>query len=129
MNIIEKQTELTKSLYGINTSTVKELATLQKENLEKYFEANRTFGERLPEVKSAADFMSLQREYGETLMANTREAFETQNEIVRSAFEETTEALRHAFTFEIESAKATPAPKKAKAKAKAKARKPAATAS
>lgn len=127
MNIIEKQTELTKSLYEINSSTFKELATLQRENLEKYFEANRTFGERLPEVKSVTDFVSLQREYGETLMTNTREAFETQNEIVRGAFEETTEALRHAFTAETETAKAAPAPKKAKVKAKAK--RPAATAS
>lgn len=122
MNIIEKQTELTKTLVEINTSTMKELATLQRENLEKYFETNRTFGERLPEVKSVSDFLTLQRDYGETLMSSTREAIETQNEIVRGAFEETTEAFRSAFTFETE---AKPAPKK---KAKAKAKKPAAEA-
>jgi len=123
MNIIEKQSELTKSLYEINTSTVKELATLQRENLEKYFETNRSFGERLPEIKNVSDFLALQREYGETLVTNAREAIETQNEIVRGAVEETTEAFRAAFTFESESTK--PAPKK---KAKAKAKKPAATA-
>ncbi len=122
MNIIEKQTELTKTLVEINTSTMKELATLQRENLEKYFETNRTYGERLPEVKSVSDFLALQREYGETLVTNTREAFETQNEIVRGAVEETTEAFRAAFTFEAEE---KPAPKK---KAKAKAKKPAAEA-
>ncbi|MDZ7684233.1 MAG: phasin family protein [Gammaproteobacteria bacterium] len=121
MNIIEKQTELTKSLYEINTSTMKELASLQRENLEKYFEMNRTFGERLPEVKNVSDFMALQREYGETVVSNSREAIQTQNEIVRGAVEETTEALRTAFTFETASSK--PAPK-----TKAKAKKPATTA-
>ena len=125
MNIVEKQTELTKTLFEINTNTLKELATLQRENLEKYFETNRTYGERLPEVKSASDFFALQRDYGETLMSGTREAIETQNEIVRGAFEETTEAFRSAFTFETE-AETKPAPKK---KAKAKAKKPAAAAS
>lgn len=123
MNMIEKQTELTKSLYEINTNTMKELATLQRENLEKYFEANKMFGERLPEVKSISDFMALQREYGETLVTNAREAMETQTEIVKGAYEETTEAVRHAFTFETETAK--PAAKK---KAKPKAKKPAAEA-
>ncbi len=114
MNIIEKQTELSKSLYEINSATLKELATLQRESVEKYIEANRDYGERLPEIKSVTDLMTLQREYGETLMSNTREAMEAQTEIVRGAFEETSEALRTAFTFD------SPKPKAKKAKAKPK---------
>ncbi len=115
MNMIERQSELGKSLYEINTNTLKELATLQKENIEKYFETNRSFGGRLPEIKSVTDFFTLQREYGETLWSNTREAVETQTEIVRSAFSETSEALKAAFKVE-QAEDVTPAPKKAKAK-------------
>lgn len=124
MNMIERQSELGKSLYEINTTTLKELVSLQRENVEKYFETNRTFGERLPEVKSVSDFIALQREYGETLWNNTREAVETQTDIVRGAFAETTDALKTAFNInqaqEVAAAapKAKPAPKKAKARAK-----------
>ncbi|XOV90414.1 MAG: phasin family protein [Pseudomonadota bacterium] len=128
MNMIERQSELGKSLFEINTNTLKELANLQKENVEKYFETNRSFGERLPEVKSVSDFLALQREYGETLWNNTREAVETQTEIVRGAFAETTDALKTAFNIGQEEAAAA-APKKATAKAKPKAKKPAASAS
>ena len=124
MSFIEKQTELTKTLVEINTHVLQDMTSLQRENLEKYFETNRTYGERLPEIKSISDFLGLQREYGETLMTNAREAFETQNEIVKTAFEDTSAAFRTAFTAEAEEAP-KPAPKK---KAKAKAKKPAAEA-
>ena len=51
MNVIEKQTELGKSLYAINTSTMKEYMSLQRSNIENYIEVSREFGSRLPEVK------------------------------------------------------------------------------
>lgn len=128
MNMIEKQAELGRSLYEINTSVLKELAMLQRKNVETYFETNRSFGEKLPEVKSVEDFMALQREYGESLWTNARSAVETQGEIVRSAFEETASALRTAFTFDADVAKSAPKPgTKAKAttrKAKAANKKP-----
>ncbi|HKI73905.1 MAG TPA: phasin family protein [Pseudomonadales bacterium] len=112
MNIMEKQAELGRSLFEINTNTLKELAALQRENVEGYFETNRNFGERLPEIKGMSDFVELQREYGETLWNNVRKAVESQNEIIRSAFEETSEAVKVAFTPEAE--------EKPKAKAKSK---------
>lgn len=118
INIVERQTELGRSLYEINTNTLKELATLQRENVEKYFETNRTFGEKLPELKSVEEFVALQREYGETLWANAREAMEAQGAIVKSAFEETSAAVKTAFATN----EASPKPK---AKAKPKAKKPA----
>lgn len=121
MNIIEKQTELGRSLYEINSNTLKELATVQRESVEKYFETNRTFGERLPEIKSVTDFLALQREYGETLWSNAKDSVESQNEIVRTAFEEASSAMKTVFTPETEEA---PKPK-AKSKPKAKAKKPA----
>ena len=125
MSIIDRQVELGRSIIEINTNTLREWATLQGENFEKYFSTNRSFGEKLPEVKDVSSYVSLQREYGETLWSNVREAVETQNGIFRSAFEETRQAFEKAFnTTEevVEETVAKPAPKsKAKAKANSEA--------
>ncbi len=125
MSIIERQTELGRSIVEINTNTLRELVTLQRENFEKYFSTNRSFGEKLPEIKDVSSFFSLQREYGETLWGNVRDAVETQNGIFRGAFDETRLALEKAFnTTEevVEETVAKPAPKsKAKAKANSEA--------
>lgn len=121
MSIIERQTELGRSIIEINTNSLKELATLQRENLTRYFSANRSFGEKLPEVKDVASFVSLQREYGETLWGNVKDAVETHNGIVRGAFEETRLAVVKAFKTEEDVEKATEKPAlKTKAKAKSK---------
>jgi Phasin protein len=120
MSIIERQSELGKSIFEINTNTLKELATLQRENFEKYFSTNRSYGEKLPEIKDVSSFVSLQREYGETLWGNVREAVETQNGILRGAFEETRVALEKAFKTEAADDEADEKPAKAKAKTKAK---------
>ena len=117
MNIIERQTELGRSLFEINQNAIRSLAEVQRENFEKYIATNREFGEKLPEIREVTDFVSLQREYGETLWNNAREAMETQGEILKSAFDNSREVLETAFRTDEEAA---PAPKK-KAKAKAKA--------
>lgn len=122
MNIIERQTALSKSLYEINANSLKETFSLQRENIEKYFETNREFGSRFPEVKDVSGFISLQREYGETLWNNAVEGFKAQSEIVKSAVENTGTALKDAFQQEEtgEAAPETTAEEKPKAKAKAK---------
>lgn len=117
MNIIERQTELGKSLYEINTQTLKEFANLQKTNIETYFEINKSFSEKLPEVKDITSFVQLQREYGETLLSSAKASMESQTELFKSAFEETREAVKLAFTPDAESED------KPKAKAKSKAKK------
>ena len=129
MNVIEKQTELTKSLYNINSGALKEFTSQQKANVEKYIETNKSFGERLPEVRDISGFLTLQREYGESLWANAKSAFETQNELVKTTFEETRDAFKLAMTAgevseEAAEGKAEAVPaKKAKTKAKPKAKK------
>lgn len=121
MNIIEKQTELGKSLYEINTSTMKEYFNLQRESFEKYVEMNREFGAKLPEIKDLSSAMELQKAYNETLWAHTKSNFEAQKDLLTGAFGNTRDALKVAYTFETEEA---PKPKaKAKAKPKAKAKK------
>ena len=129
MNVIEKQTELTKSLFNINSGELKEFTSQQKANVEKYIETNKSFGERLPEVRDISGFLTLQREYGESLWANAKSALETQNELVKTTFEETRDAFKLAMTTDEVSeesaedkAEAVPA-KKAKTKAKPKAKK------
>ena len=129
MNVIEKQTELTKSLYNINSGALKEFTSQQKANVERYLETNKSFGERLPEVRDISAFLTLQREYGESLWANAKSALETQNELVKTTFEETRDAFKLAMTTDEVSeesaedkAEAVPA-KKAKTKAKPKAKK------
>ena len=129
MNVIEKQTELTKSLFNINSGALKEFTSQQKANAERYLETNKSFGERLPEVRDISAFLTLQREYGESLWANAKSALETQNELVKTTFEETRDAFKLAMTTgEVSEeaaegeAEAVPA-KKAKTKAKPKAKK------
>lgn len=113
MNVIEKQTELGKSLYEINNSTLSEMAELGRKNIEQYFEVNRSFGEKLPEVREVSSFLSLQREYGETLWNNARAAMESQNAILQNAFTETRDALQTAFTTEAAEPRKAPAKKAA----------------
>ncbi|MFP6809188.1 MAG: phasin family protein [Pseudomonadales bacterium] len=121
MSIIEKQSTLGRSIVEINTNTVKELATLQRENIEQYFQTNQEFGQKLPEVTDIATFVSLQREYGETLWNNAKTAVKTHNGIVQSAFNETREAITLAFSAE-QTADDAEKPAKAKTKAASKAK-------
>ena len=126
MNIIEKQTELGKSLFEINTSTMKEYMSLQRGNFERYVEVNREFGSKLPEVKNLTNVVELQREYSQTLWNHTKASFEAQSELLKGAFTNTREALKVAYTFdgniaeEVATEKAVEAAPKPKAKAKAK---------
>ena len=97
MNIIEKQTELGKSLYEINTSTMKEYLAMQRANIEKYVEVNREFGTRLPEVKDISSAVELQREYNEMVWNQAKESMAAQTELLKGAFNETREALKSAY--------------------------------
>ena len=122
MSIIEKQSVLGQSIVEINTNTVKELATLQKENIEQYFKTNQEFGQKLPEITDISTFVTLQREYGETLWNNVKAAVETHNGIVQSAFNETREAITLAFSSE-EATEDAAKPAKTKAASKARTKK------
>ena len=135
MSILEKQSTLGKSLFEINNSTVKELISLQRDNIQQYFDTNRDFGSRITEVTGITDFVGLQREYGQTLWNNAKGAVEAQNEIVKDAFMSSRDAVKTAFTAEEAAEEAaaevvaeTTEAVKPKAKAKAKAKKPAAEA-
>jgi hypothetical protein len=102
MNMIQKQADFGRTLFEINQNAMQEMVRTQQENIQKYFEMNTTFGQRLPEVRDAATFMELQREYGATLWSNIKESTQSQANILKSAAEETGEAVRKVFTAESE---------------------------
>jgi hypothetical protein len=122
MSVLDKQAELGKNLYQINANTLRGLAELQRDNVEKYFELNKAFAEKLPEVNSFTSFFELQREYNQNIWEGVKASVQSRTEIVRGALEETGEVFRAAFKPEDEKpakAKAKPR-KKAKPVAKAK---------
>ena len=97
MNIIEKQADFGRTLFEINQNTFQELFRSSQENIQKYFELNGEFGQKLPEVRDVPSFVELQREYGETLWGNLRQAGQSQTEILKAAVEETGNAVRKVF--------------------------------
>ena len=101
MNMIEKQAELGKSLYKINSAALSEMAEMSGKDIVLYFEINRSFGEKLPEVKEVGSFVSLQREQGETLFNNAREAMEAQYVLMQSAFAAAQDVVKSAFASEV----------------------------
>jgi len=98
MNIVEKQVEFGRKLFEINQNTFQQVMKSNQENLQKYFELNSEFGQKLPEVRDVTTFVEMQREYGETLWGGIRDAAQTQADIYRSAMEETGEAFRTSVT-------------------------------
>ena len=97
MNIIEKQSDFGRTLFEINQNTFQELFRSTQENVQKYFELNSEFGQKLPEIRDVSTFVELQREYGETLWGNVQKASQSQTEILKAAVEETGNAVRKVF--------------------------------
>ena len=123
MSILKRQTTLGKSLYEINTNIVKELVSLQRDNVQQYFSVNKDFGSRISEIKDVTSLVNFQKEYNQTLWNNAKGAIDAQNEIVKGAFVETRDAVKLAFVAETTEEVAEEAPVNAKPKAKAKAKK------
>ena len=116
MSVIDKQVNLGKNLYQINANTLRGIAELQRDNVEKYFELNKAYVEQLPSVDSFKAFVELQREYNQNIWDGVKSTVKTQSDIVREALEESGQVLKKAFVAE------KPKPVKAKAKGKAKAK-------
>ena len=100
MNIIQKQADFGRTLFEINQNAMQEMIRTQQENIQKYFELNMTFGQRLPEVRDVTSLMELQREYGATLWSGIKASTQSQAAILKSAVEETGTAVRKVFTTE-----------------------------
>lgn len=96
MSIVDRQIELSKHLFQINANALRAYGELQRDNVEKYFQLNAEYWEKLPTVKDFSEFVDLQRSYNESLWEGIRESTRTQVDLAREAFEETGDALREA---------------------------------
>jgi hypothetical protein len=121
MSIRDRQADLGKNLFQINANTLRGLAELGRDNVEKYFELSASYFEKLPEVDGLSGFVELQREYNETMWEGVKESAQSQADLLKDALEESGDVLKAAFVpEEEEEAAAKPAKKKKKAKTAAK---------
>ena len=114
MSVMEKQANLGRELFEINTGTVRRLVELQTESVQKYFEMNQEFAKKLPEIKDVSSFVELQRDYGQAVWEGVQSNWTAGGEVVREAVENAGSLVRDTFTPEPEVA-AKPASKKAAA--------------
>jgi hypothetical protein len=100
MNPIEKQAQLVRELFELNTATVQQITELSTENFKKYMELNQDYAQKLPEVRDISTFVELQREYGQSLWEGLREDLSARGTIARDAVEQTGGLIRGAFSSE-----------------------------
>ena len=75
MNPFEKQLQLGRELFELNASSAwRQMVELDADSFRTMVETNQSFFARLPEVKDLPGFVSLQREYGETVWNGAQEA-------------------------------------------------------
>ena len=110
MNVFERQADVGRQLFEVNTSWWRKLAEFDSETFRRYVEFNQDFAKRLTEVKDLQSFTELQREYGESLWSGAQDAIKERNEMLRDVAEANGELLRGMFSPEEKA-------KKSKAKA------------
>ena len=106
MSFIQRQIQLGRELFEINTSTVRRMVEQDVENIRKYFELNTDFAKKLPEVREVYAFVELQREYGESVWEGVKEAAQHRGELLRESVEHAGSAVRGAWRGEEEAAEA-----------------------
>ncbi len=110
MNVLERQADVGRQLFEVNTSWWRKLAEFDSETFRRYVEFNQDFAKRLTEVKDLQSFAELQREYGQSLWSGAQDVLKERNEMLRDVAEANGELLRGMFSTEEKA-------KKSKAKA------------
>ena len=100
MNPIEKQAQLGRELFELNTEAVRKIVELSTENFRKYMELNQDYAQKLPEIRDISAFVELQGDYGQTLWEGVQEDLSARGTIVREAVEQTGGLIRSAFSSE-----------------------------
>jgi hypothetical protein len=103
-NPFEKQVQLGRELFELNTDTMRKIAQLSADNFKKYMELNQDYAQKLPEVRDISTFVELQREYGQNVWEGVREDLTARGEIVREAVEQTGGLIRGAFDAQADAA-------------------------
>lgn len=98
MSFLEKQVQLGRELLDLNVQTFRKLAELQVDGFKNYFETNQTYANKIPEVRSIANFVELQQDYGKTLWNGVQEDLKTRSEIARDVVETAGSLIRGAYT-------------------------------
>ena len=119
MNPIEKQAQLARELFELNTDTVRKITELSAENFRKYIELNQDYAQKLPEIRDISTFAELQRDYGQTLWEGVQEDLSARGTIVREAVEQTGGLIRSTFSSEEAEVEAEVVKTKAPSKAAA----------
>ena len=102
MSVMERQANLGRELFEINTGTVRRLVELQTEGVRKYFEMNQEFAGKLPEIKDVSSFVELQRDYGQAVWEGFQDNLKAGGEVVREAVENAGSLVRGSFSPETE---------------------------
>lgn len=106
MSILEKQMKLGRDLFEINTGVLRQMVELQTNGVRQYFETNKQFASKLPNVRDVSSFVEIQRDYGQALWSDAQSNMRTGGSVLKSAAENTGTALREAFTANAEAAEA-----------------------
>ncbi len=98
MNPIEKQAQLGRELFELNTEAVRKIAQLSTENFTKYVELNQEYAQKLPEIRDISAFVELQRDYGQNVWQGVQEDLSARGTIVREVLEQTGGLVRSVFS-------------------------------
>lgn len=104
MNLIERQSQVTRELYEINVDTMQQLASLTREGIARYVSLNTDYLQKLGDRPGPAEWLELQQSYGASLLEGWRQDAEQGGRIMSSALERATSALRHAWSDAAETA-------------------------
>ena len=107
MNPFEKQLQIGRELFELNANALRRMVELDADSFRAMVETNQSFFARLPEVKDLPGFVSLQREYGETVWNGAQEAMKERGDLLRDSMGKAGELVRGAF----DAAAETDAPK------------------
>ncbi len=97
MNPFEKQLQIGRELFELNANALRRMVELDADSFRALVETNQSFFARLPEVKDLPGFVSLQREYGETVWNGAQEAMKTRGDLLRDSMGKAGELVRGAF--------------------------------
>ena len=93
MNPIERQSRVSRELYDINLDTMQQLLGIAGEGIERYFTINADYVAKLADRPGPMQFLELQRNYGEALVAGLQYDVERGGRILSEAVQKSSSAL------------------------------------
>ena len=85
---LEKSLKLGKDLYDLNSGTINKLFTIDAESIDTFMDVNKSFGDRMPNIKGFSEFVEMQQDYGKALWDESQSVMSAKSEIVQDAMEQ-----------------------------------------